>query len=123
VICKYDESSGSPNSALLTVNDRPRARPKLVKRYRARGRGYNPRSASTAGVTRPALLGEYIVWGATASDTGRELFRQRGCGQARERADRVGRLLAAATFTYVKLSPASQDLYLSDRLPSFGPVS
>jgi hypothetical protein len=173
VTCKYDESAGSPNSTLMTIRDRPRARPKLVKKYRARGGGYNPRSVSTVelsdryvtwfshissdhagiylarvrdrrtlrtcttgqgswyraedlyGLTRPALLGEHIVWGTTASDTVTELFRQRGCGRSRERADQVGRLLDAGTFTYVKTSPETGylNLYLSDRLPSFAPVS
>jgi hypothetical protein len=174
VACTWDKPSGAPNSSLVMIKARPRAKPKLVKRYRGRRGRYQTRSLSTVelsdryltwfsyiaddyngsyvarvrdlrarractigrgswwkaesdyGVARPALVGEHIVWGRMFSDRIMELLRQRGCNvQSRERANEVGQLLDASTFVYEGVSPETGhlNLFLSEKLPSFVPIS
>jgi hypothetical protein len=173
VTCTWDESSGWPNSSLVTIRARSRAKPKLVKRFHTRGERYHGRRVSTvdlsdryltwfshvtfkrdsfsasyfarvrnrrtlractigvgqkykdvadSGVTRPTLVGEYIVWG-TGPDVITALFRQRGCNQqSRESAKEVGQLLDASTFVYVSSATGYLSLFLSEKLPSFVPT-
>jgi hypothetical protein len=63
LICSWDESSGAPNTSLVMVRTRPRAKPKVIKRYRGRGRRYHARS-----VTAVELSGRYLVWFSSVSD-------------------------------------------------------
>jgi hypothetical protein len=63
VICTWDQVSGSPNTSLVMVKARPRAKPKVVKRYRGRGRRYYARS-----VPGVELSGRYLVWLSQVSD-------------------------------------------------------
>lgn len=172
--CNWNESTGSPNSALIMIRLRPGSKPTVVKRYSTRGRRYNDHEVGTvelsgryvtwfsgygsgnyvngylarvrnrrtlracttgggqnyradqlSGVTRPALVGDYIVFGSMTSDRIIGLFRQRGCEtQSRERSNEVGQLLDANTFVYVKPAPETGylQLFLSEQLPSFAPV-
>jgi hypothetical protein len=84
------------------------------------GRKY--KDVADSGVTRPALVGEYVVWG-TGPDVITALFRQRGCNeQSRENANEAGQLLDASTFVYISPTADGLRLFQSDNLPSFMPI-
>jgi hypothetical protein len=88
------------------------------------GGGQSYKADHVYGVTRPALVGEHIVWGGMVSGALWEVLRQRGCDrQSREKANAVGQLLDSRTF--VKLGRSDRGtltLLLSESMPSFVPI-